>query len=80
MTAWEREWMDHHYRRAVSALRTTMDSRPLEILERSLAGATPKQIAEEFGMELEAVYKARQRVRAQVESLIARQIREEDAG
>lgn len=76
---WEREWMSHHYRQAVLSLRAaSTEARSLEILERSLAGATPRQIAAEFGMDLEAVYKTRQRVRARVEAIIARQIEEED--
>ncbi len=76
---WEREWMNHHYRLAVRSLRaTSTEERSLEIFERSLAGATPRQIAAELGMDLEAVYKARQRVRTRVEATIARQIEEED--
>lgn len=76
---WEREWMSHHYRQAVSSLRAGgTETQSLEVFERSLAGATPRQIATELEMDVEAVYKARQRVRARVEALIARQVEEED--
>jgi RNA polymerase sigma factor (sigma-70 family) len=76
--AWEHEWMSHHYRRAVESLRAALDAQSLSVFDRSLAGLTPAQIAAEFGMGVEAVYKARQRVRARVEQTIADQIAEED--
>ncbi len=76
---WEDEWMAHHYRLAVQTLRSTVEPRSVEILDRSLAGASVTQIAGEFQMSEDAVRKARLRTRTRIEELIAEQIREEDA-
>jgi len=75
---WEREWMNHHYRLAVRQVSESLDPRSLEVFERSVAGRTPQQVASEFGMSVDAVYKVRQRVRARVEAVIAEQVAEED--
>ena len=75
---WEEEWVNHHYRLALATLRENASPRDVAILERSMAGATPAQLASEFGLSEETVYKARQRIRRSMEALIAAQIAEED--
>jgi RNA polymerase sigma-70 factor (ECF subfamily) len=75
---WEEEWRQHHYRLAMATVRETFDPRSVEIFDRSVAGAKVAELAGEFGMTEDAVRKARQRMRARMEELVAEQIREED--
>ncbi|MCC6357568.1 MAG: sigma-70 family RNA polymerase sigma factor [Phycisphaerales bacterium] len=75
---WEREWAAHHYRLALARLRRDGDERMVRILERSLEGATSDELAGEFGLTHEAVYKLRSRARQRVQELVEEQIREED--
>ena len=75
---WEEEWINHHYRLALESLRGVASERDISILERSMSGASIAELAREFGLAEEAVYKARQRIRDRVEALIAAQIADED--
>lgn len=75
---WEEEWISHHYRLAIQTLKETVSERDIAILERSMNGATIADMMKEFELEEAAVYKARQRIRERMESLIAAQIAEED--
>ncbi|GMU80913.1 MAG: hypothetical protein AMXMBFR47_07840 [Planctomycetota bacterium] len=75
---WEREWMSHHYRMALEALRTMATDRDIAILERSMNGVPVSEMAREFEMDEAAVYKVRHRIRERLEVLIAGQIEEED--
>lgn len=75
---WEREWENHHYRLALATVRRTFEPRSVEAFDRLLAGAAAADVAASLGMSLEAVTKARQRVRARLGELIAAQVREED--
>lgn len=76
---WEQEWVDHHYRLALETLRASADARSIELFNRSIEGATPAELAKEYSMSPDAVYKARQRLRDRLEALIALQIRDEDS-
>jgi RNA polymerase sigma-70 factor (ECF subfamily) len=76
--AWEHEWIAHHYRRAIEAVRTEVEARTLEVFERSVAGESPAMIAREMGMSDAAVYKSRARVKDRMQAIIAQQVREED--
>jgi RNA polymerase sigma-70 factor (ECF subfamily) len=76
---WEREWVDHHYRLAMDTLRRTFEQRSLEVFERLVNGALVEEAASAFGMSPDAVYKARQRVRARLTELITQQVRDEEA-
>jgi len=75
---WEKEWVAHHYRLAMGTLRMTFDPRSLEVFEHALAGVSPAATAERMGLSVEAVYKARQRVRARMQELVAEQVADED--
>lgn len=75
---WEEEWVAHHYRLALAAIRESFDERSVAIFERMMAGARVSEVAEQFGTTDEAVYKIRQRIRDRMEALVARQVREED--
>ncbi len=76
---WEREWVDHHYRLALRSVRRDFDARSVEIFERCVAGAAVEQLAREFSVSHDAIYKLRQRIRARMQELIEQQIRAEDA-
>lgn len=75
---WESEWREHHIRRAVDALRTTMEPRSLEIFEGLLAGDGVADVASSFGMSTDAVHKVKQRVRDRLRARIAEQIRDDE--
>jgi RNA polymerase sigma-70 factor (ECF subfamily) len=76
--AWEEEWVAHHYRLAMTSLRSTLSPRDVAIFDRSVAGAGVAGLAAELGMSEDAVHKVRQRVRDRMQELIAQQIKEED--
>jgi RNA polymerase sigma factor (sigma-70 family) len=76
---WEQEWLDHHLRVALAAVRENSDARSVAIFERLLNGASAEQAGTEFGLSAEAVHKVKQRIRDRVQARIAAQIREEDA-
>lgn len=75
---WEREWVQHHFRLAMSRIRETFDARSITIFERLLAGETPEAAASAEGINAAAVYKIKQRVRDRLKELIDAQVREED--
>ncbi|HMQ15829.1 MAG TPA: sigma-70 family RNA polymerase sigma factor [Phycisphaerae bacterium] len=75
---WEREWENHHLRLAMATIRRTFDEASVQMFERLLAGDSVEQVAEAFGSTPPAVQKIKQRIRARMQELIARQIAEED--
>lgn len=75
---WEQEWMAHHYRRALEALRQTCEPKSTAVFTRLLAGKSVEETAEAESMSVDAVRKIRQRVRARMAELVTQQIREED--
>jgi RNA polymerase sigma factor (sigma-70 family) len=75
---WEREWMDHHFRMAMSALAETFDRQSIDVFNRIMAGAQTSAICEEFSLSAEAVRKIKQRVLARVKELVATQVAAED--
>ena len=76
--AFEREWMDHHYRMALAAVRQRVDASSVAVLEATLAGVPVPEIAASTGLSDQAVYKVQQRMRGYLKEQIARQVREED--
>lgn len=74
----EREWMNHHYRMALGAVRQNVDASSIAVLEATLAGTPVPEIARSLGMGEQAVYKVQQRMRGYLKEQIARQVREED--
>ncbi len=77
--AWEREWIDHHYRLALRSVKRDFDPRSVEIFERCVEGLPVDELARRFETSVEAVYKVRQRIRTRMQELIEQQIRAEDA-
>ncbi len=75
--AWQREWEDHHLRRALEAVEGELDGRSLAIFERLLAGARPATVAAEMQMSVQAVYKVKQRARDKLRARIALQVADE---
>lgn len=75
---WEREWVDHHYRRAMRTIHETFDARSVDVFEQLLAGRAVDQVAAAHGMTGQAVHKVKQRIRNRMKELIEQQIREED--
>jgi RNA polymerase sigma factor (sigma-70 family) len=76
---WDREWLNHHYRRAMETMRRTRDARSMEVFAALVAGESTDSAAERFAMSADAVRKIRQRLLAEAKSLVAAQIEEEDA-
>jgi RNA polymerase sigma factor (sigma-70 family) len=77
-SAWEQEWVAHHFRLALETVRKTFDGRSVEVFQRSIDGGKVADLAREFGMNEPAVHKVRQRIRDRMEALIAAQISEEE--
>lgn len=75
---WEREWMDHHYRRAAATLRETHDAGTVAVFEALLAGHAVRDVAADAGTSEAAVRKVKQRLRDRFRELIAAQVAEED--
>lgn len=78
--AFEREWVDHHYRRALRALREQMEPRSVEVMEALIRGRSVAQAGAEFQMTEDAVYKIQQRARQRLRELIESQVRDENDG
>lgn len=76
---WEREWMEHHYRRALESIRMEVDARSIAVFERLIAGESIDAVGAAMGMSADAVEKVRQRIRTRMQAAVAEQIREEDA-
>ena len=76
----EREWVDHHYRLAVSRYLEVSDERGADILRATLAGTRARAIGERLGMTENGVHKAQQRLRERLQTLIAEQVRDEELG
>ncbi len=77
-SAWEREWLDHHFRRAIAHVRETCEHKSIEVFEAALGGKSVRETALVFGMTEAAVYKVLQRVRDRLRERIAEQVRDED--
>jgi RNA polymerase sigma factor (sigma-70 family) len=76
--AFEREWMNHHYRLALAAVRQRVDADSVAVLEATLAATAVPEIARRLKMTEQAVYKVQQRMRGYLREQIAHQVREED--
>ena len=76
---WEREWMLHHYRRALQVVRATFDSRSIAMFEQLLAGGSAEAVAQEFLTTPTAVRQLKHRIRERLRELIAAQVEEEDS-
>lgn len=77
--SFRREWVDHHFRRALQEIEKSADAQSVEVLRSTLAGRSPKEIAATLGMQEMAVYKAQQRMRDRLKARIAEQVAEEDS-
>jgi DNA-directed RNA polymerase specialized sigma24 family protein len=75
--SWDREWVDHHLRRAMRIIRQTHDPRGIDAFESLLAGKTTAQVAREMDMTVAAVQKVKQRIRSRLQRLVAGQLAEE---
>jgi RNA polymerase sigma-70 factor (ECF subfamily) len=75
---WEQEWVHHHLRTAMEAIRDQHDPRSIRVFERLLAGQTPAEVAAATGMTTAAVHKIKQRVRDRLRQQIARQLEDEE--
>jgi RNA polymerase sigma-70 factor (ECF subfamily) len=76
--AWQDEWVAHHFRLAMRTVRETFEPHSVEVFNRSLRGEPLASVAQTLGISEEAAKKARQRIKARLEELIARQVAEED--
>ncbi len=77
--AWDEEWVQHHYRRALQALRATTDTKTLVIFDELLRGADVAALAERFATTEANIRKIKQRMRERLEQTIRRQLADEEA-
>ena len=75
---WHEQWIRHHYATAYDRLRKTIDSRDLTIFEEILRGTTIREVAEKFGLTMQATHKVKQRMRDRLREQIRLQIEDED--
>lgn len=75
---WDDEWRAHHLRLAMAKARASFEPATLEIFERLMAGEEPAAIATARGLGVDAVYKAKQRVRDFLRERVAEQIASEE--
>jgi RNA polymerase sigma-70 factor (ECF subfamily) len=75
---WEREWMLHHYRLAMRAVRAEHAPESLTIFERLLSGESVAAVADACAVSPDSVYKLRQRIRERLRSHVEQQIRDEE--
>ncbi|MCB9464417.1 MAG: sigma-70 family RNA polymerase sigma factor [Candidatus Eisenbacteria bacterium] len=70
---WEDEWRNRHLRAAFAEIQRTHDPSSVRVFERLLAGDPPEEIALEFSLRVDAVYKIKQRIRDRMRDLIQAQ-------
>ncbi len=76
---WHEEWVDHHLRLALRTVERTFDARSVEAFRRLLAGESTASVADATGLSVDAIQKAKQRVRDRLKQLVADQIEQEEA-
>lgn len=74
---WEREWVDHHLRRALETLRGTASERSVQVFTRLIGGETPDAVASAMQMKVDAVHKVQQRMRKRLHDIIGEQMEHE---
>lgn len=75
---WELEWMQHHYRMAMRAVRAEVSPATVEVYELLLSGESVGRAATQSGRTPDAVYKLKQRMRERLRERIEQQIRDEE--
>ncbi len=75
---WERQWVRHHCRLAMDALRASEPPRNVEVFELLMQGKEAGAVGAAFGLSAEAVRKIKQRVRERLSQLLQDQLREEE--
>ena len=75
---WEEEWVRHHYRQALAVVREHASEQSVAVFQELLSGRSPEQVANHFGMTIQAVYQVRQRMRKRLQAQIARQLHDEE--
>lgn len=75
---WEEEWVRHHYRLALEALRHEVEPQSVDVFDRLIGGARTQDVAEAYGLTVEAVQKIRQRMRGRMEALVKSQVEAEE--
>ncbi len=73
--AFEDEWMQHHFRLAMTTVRETHSAESLAIFERLIAGESVASTAQRFATTEQAVHKVKQRLRDRLRELIQQQWR-----
>ncbi len=76
--AWEKEWREHHVRRAMERVQSMFNGKDLAAFERSVVqGQSGAVVARELDLSREQVYQAKSRVMKRVRELVRQQIEEE---
>lgn len=75
---WEVEWMQHHLRLAMRAVRADCAPESMAVFELLLSGQSVEAVAEQSRMTPDAVYKVKQRMRERLRERTEQQIRDEE--
>ncbi|MBI1851487.1 MAG: sigma-70 family RNA polymerase sigma factor [Planctomycetes bacterium] len=76
--AWEEEWVQCHFRRALQSLRASTEEKTLAIFEAILAGESYAAVAARFGTSEAAARKIKERLRDRLREEVVRQLADED--
>ena len=75
---WQREWMLHHYRRALCIVGKVVSPRSVAVFRGILDGVPFEELAGEHSIGLDAVLKIQQRMRTRLTEQVARQLEDEE--
>lgn len=76
----EDEWVRHHYRRALAAVRATFTEESVRAFERLLEGVPAARVAQEFDTTESAVHQVKRRIKMRLRERIAEQVEAEESG
>ena len=72
---WEREWRQHHVRRAMQRLQSEFNEQDrMAFTLYAVQGGTAARTAEELGLSVDQVYQAKSRILKRLTELIAEQV------
>jgi len=75
---WEEEWVQHHYRLALAAVRREVTPKTYAAFAQLLEGASPAEVAATHALAVDAVYKIKQRMRERLQTALDAQLRREE--
>ena len=76
--SWQDEWVQHHFRVAMSSVQADFKPASLAVFERLVAGESVPAVAQAFDMTPEGVQKIKNRIGERLRRVIELQVRDEE--